>query len=513
MKLSGQSEVITGDTIPGHITAFINPPMPGSDVPLTEYNIDAERGDTLFHSSGSILCFPPSSMLYANGTVVKGPVKITYREFSDPLDFFLSGITMDYDSAGRKYNFESSGMCEIKAYKDGQPVFVNPASRPQINLTSGNENKAHNLYYLDTAARKWEYKGKDVVTAVKNTVGLTKRANINYVPENNSSPVRPVKPAKASPNKQSFSIEIDPGSFEELLAYNGLKFEVIGENRYLGSDANEHWEHVKLAPTDKPGIYTVIFTNARRTVSYKARPVLESGDYDAAMKIFNEKNKAYEVALNNRLLKEKNKNDSLHLRKKLLKEKEKIDNASNEKINRLITRRNQKLRALFAKRSEGSFNQAEVNQLLTEDRLLRMGIDPRDNSSDLRLSAEIIRSFSINNFGIWNCDLPQFRNNQVPVITNFTDSANNKIVFSQVAVVYREFNGLVQFPTPAPILLVPGQNNMLWAVKQSTFYYFSYKDFTDARIHRGTKNFTFRMRRAGNKGSSYDEIRKLLDKF
>lgn len=51
-------------------------------------------------------------------------VKITYREFADPIDFFVSGIPMEYDSAGRKYNFESSGMCEINAYKDDIAVLL-----------------------------------------------------------------------------------------------------------------------------------------------------------------------------------------------------------------------------------------------------------------------------------------------------------------------------------------------------------------------------------------------------
>ncbi len=501
------------DTTAGHFAPFINPPMAGINIPLTGYNFNAEKGDTIFHSSGTILCFPPSSLVYGNGKIVTGPVKITYREFSDPLDFFLSGIPMDYDSAGRKYNFESSGMCEIKAYKDDIPVFVNPASQPEINLTSGNKSASHNLYYLDTGARKWQYKGKDVITAVKNTASPATTFNKSTASEKVSLPIKPVKPVKASANKQSFSIEIDPGSFEELLAYNGLKFEVIDVNRSLGTDANEHWDHVKLAPTGKPGIYTVIFTNARRSVSYQARPVLEEGDYDAAMKIFNEKNKAYSVALNKRLLQEKNDKDSVQLRNKLQREKNKIDNAFNDKINRLITRRNQKMRALFAKRVGETLKQGQVDQVTAEDRLLEMGIDPTGYSSDLRLSSEIIRSFSINNFGIWNCDLPQSLDNRVPIITSYTDSANNNIFFPLVAVVYKGFNGLVQFPSKAPIRVLPGQDNMLWAVKESTFYYFPYKDFADAKIDRGTKSFTFKMRRAGIKVSSYEEIRKLMDNF
>jgi hypothetical protein len=185
--------------------------MTGINIPFTEYSFDAQKGDTIFHNSGSVLCFPPSSLVDSNGKIITGLIKITYREFADPLDFFLSGIPMAYDSAGRKYNFESSGMCEINAYQNDRTVFVNPASKPEINLSSRNRSSLHNLYYLDTVVRKWEYKGKDVITVIKNTEGPASVSNNTTSSEATGLPVKPVKPAIASAKRQSFSIEIDPG--------------------------------------------------------------------------------------------------------------------------------------------------------------------------------------------------------------------------------------------------------------------------------------------------------------
>jgi hypothetical protein len=98
------------------ITKFVHPPIKQADVPFSDYVVDASRGDTIMYSSGSVLLFPPDAFVDKNGNVVKGNINIKYREFSNPVDQFLSGIPMDYDSGGVKYTFESAGMCDIQAF-------------------------------------------------------------------------------------------------------------------------------------------------------------------------------------------------------------------------------------------------------------------------------------------------------------------------------------------------------------------------------------------------------------
>lgn len=155
---------------------FINPPIPGANVLYKEYIVDALKGDTLFYNTGSILYFPPNSFADKDGNPVQGNVQIKYREFADPMDFYLSGISMSYDSAGKAYTFESSGMCEVLAFKDGVPVFVNLKSKPEIYLAGTNNSPFHNLYYLDTVQKKWMYKGLNTVidiSAINNKKNCT----------------------------------------------------------------------------------------------------------------------------------------------------------------------------------------------------------------------------------------------------------------------------------------------------------------------------------------------------
>ncbi len=173
---------------------FIDPPIKGADVPFKEYMVDAAKGDTVYYPTGSIILFPPNSFVDKDGNVITGNVQVKYREFSKPIDFFLSGIPMNYDSAGVQYTFESAGMCEILAYKDGAPVFVNPASKPEINLASEDSSQIQNLYYLDTAQKKWVNKGASIITDLHKR----KKEGATTVPLPVEALEEPVKPEKAN---------------------------------------------------------------------------------------------------------------------------------------------------------------------------------------------------------------------------------------------------------------------------------------------------------------------------
>ncbi len=492
---------------------FINPPLQAIDVPFSEYSFEAEKGDTIFHSSGSIIYFPPFAIVDQSGKTITGIVKITYREFADPIDFFVSGIPMEYDSAGRKYNFESSGMCEINAYKDNKAVFVNPQAMPQINLSGKNNSPLHNVYFLDTITRSWKYNGKDIITEVKNVV-RKKAVPANTASfENSSIPTKPLKPMMASDDRQSFNVQIDPDSFEELLVYDGLRFEVVDESTYRPSDANEHWDNLKLERSNTEGIYSITFTNVRRKVSYKVRPVLRDTDYAAALKVFNEKNKAYEDALKNRLAKDERESDTISVKNKQLQEKWNADKEWNDKLNALIVERNKKLKEIRQSKLEEMEKQILADKQMAEDRFLLIEMNQAKYSMDMRLSAEIMRTFTINNFGIWNCDHPQYPNNEVPLFVNYTDSLRNTISLYSIAVVYKGFNGITQFSPSANIRVIPGSENMIWSIIDGSFYYFTYKDFMEAGINSNSKTFTFRMRKSMKKISSYNEIRELIEKL
>jgi hypothetical protein len=487
-----------------HNIPFIKPPMPEADVPFKEYRFVAEKGEIIFHQSGSIIEFPPSALIDDAGKLIKGMVTLQYREFSDPLDFFVSGIPMDYDSAGVKFHFESSGMCEIKAFQNNKAVFVNQQAKPVIHLSGTNNSPLHNLYFLDTVNRNWSFKGKDTIHMVKNVAPNTSSLTQSII-ENETLPQKPIMPYKASGDRQAFSIEIEPGSFEELFAYDRLKFEVVDDNTYNSADAEIHWENVKLEHTSTEGIYNVTFTNANRNVTYKVRPVLDEADYDASLKIFKQKIKVYNEALKRRALNEKTFADIIINTNKALEKKWNEENAKNERINELIVSRNKSIRL---KQNEEA-KKIEMN-LSTLDKGFA------DQVQSIRTSdknMEIMRSFSINNFGIWNCDHPNFPDKEIPITGTFVDSSNNKLDLPSIAVVYKNFNGICQFTTQMPIRVVPDEQNMIWALTNAGFYYFTYKDFKETGINKLSTAYTFKLRKARHNISSYDDIRALAERL
>jgi hypothetical protein len=191
---------------------FIDPPLKSADVPYEEYEVDAAKGDTLVYPTGSIILFPPNAFVDEAGKPVTGKVQVKYREFKDPVDFFLAGMPMQYDSSGVAYRFISSGMLDIRAFKDGKPVFVNKAAKPEINLASKDNSSGHSLYFLDTVQQKWINKGDMQLTerrAPKKENPAAPAVAPKELPE-------PVKPQKAGNNSPVLRIEIDPHLSQNL---------------------------------------------------------------------------------------------------------------------------------------------------------------------------------------------------------------------------------------------------------------------------------------------------------
>jgi hypothetical protein len=485
------------ETIPAvSAPAFIRPPLPGADVPFKEYTVAAEKGDTIFYPSGSILLFPPNAFVDKAGNIIAGKVDITYRELSSPIDYFLSGIPMTYDSSGKNYVFQSSGMCEIKAFKNGIPVFVNPGSKPEIYLAGQGREVIDRLYFLDTVQKRWVNKGAAMVANLQQLKNSEKKvaAKTSAIPRPVS--VAPLRPVKASGDKPEIVIRIAPGSFEELMAYNNMKFELQdAEKSWSPKDADEEWSDIKLERTGQQGLYSIRFSNKNKTVTYKTKPVLEGKDYDDAMKLFETKQKEYEQSLGSRL-----KKDSLVKKKQAkamedqAKEEQQIreDNirtlAENERIN--------KLNALIEARNK--IIEARNKQILAQNRWVE----------DANKATDIINSFQLSGFGIWNCDRPEDMI-MTQVQPRFTDSTGKEIKLENIAVVVKKVNAIFQFTNI--IRLAPGADNMIWGTTEGKFAYVSYEAYRNLHIDAGTKEQTFKLTILPAGQNKYETIKAIVD--
>ncbi len=271
---------------------FINPPLQGVNVAYAVFELNAISDTILNYPNGSVLHVPSNAFLDQKGNPVKGKVELSYREFHDAADFFVSGIPMTYDSAGNRYHFESAGMFEIKAFKNGEALLANGNEQINIQMASDMNGSRFNIYFLDTAARRWEYMKEDVV--LNAFQGITE--NERGIGPGVSSVVPPfAAPQKANSNNPRFDVAFDKKQFPELVVYGGVSFEVSkDEQNYDPKLAMTDWDNVKIERCPDGVHYLVTFSNRTESHPFKVLPVFAGTDYANALNLYNAKMKACE---------------------------------------------------------------------------------------------------------------------------------------------------------------------------------------------------------------------------
>lgn len=249
-----------------------NPPLPELDIPYQKFEIDPSQPNVLFSKMGAKINIPSDAFLDKDGNIIKGKVEVSFREFYNPLDFYLAGIPMNYNDNGVDKVLESGGMVEVTAKSNKAELFVNPASKIKVDLFSWTKSKDFNLYDLDKTTGKWIEKGKD---------------SISVFNENKVVPTVPPMPIIATEN--AFKIADDTKMFPEIDGYKDVLFEPINLSKCNISDAQE-----MIVRHLKNGIFEVTsiikygsFRKENKCLCYLA---FEDGkDYSDAMKTYQNK--------------------------------------------------------------------------------------------------------------------------------------------------------------------------------------------------------------------------------
>ena len=260
-----------------------NPPLPGLDIPYQKFEIDPTETNVLYSKYGAKIIIPEDAFIDKEGNVITDKVQLSFREFYNPLDFYLAGIPMDYNDGGIEKVLESGGMVELIAKSYTTELFVNPNSKIKVDLYSWTKSKDFNLYDLDKSNGKWVEKGKDSISS----------STINE--ENKALPSIPPLPKIATP--ASFTIQDDTKMFPEIEDYKNVHFEPIDISKCKISDAQE----MKVKPL-KNGIFEVTsilkFGTFRKESKCRCYLAFEAGkDYNNALKIYQKK---YAKLLNER---------------------------------------------------------------------------------------------------------------------------------------------------------------------------------------------------------------------
>jgi len=392
---------------------FINPPIKTIKPTYQTQKVDANQGGTYVYDNGSTVIVPPAAFVNGQGGLVEGPVEIKYREFHDYVDFFVSGIPMDYDSMGTRYQLESAGMIEIYAEQNGERLEMNTGKKLDIKLVhdiyaAPGDPLDFNIYHLDTEQRNWVYKGKnnlEILSDANATAPISKEAQaeenfqsqlaslateekqeLAKIEATISKPKKPVAPAKANPDAHVFNLE-----FTEDMIQAGTAGNDLDEQRAALRDLQEQYDNIlwQVAP-DQPdfnedaasGIswtdmklrklnnrdYELTLIGTANQMKVKVNPVLTGADYQKAMAVFNQSFAKYESAVADR---------------------EKQLQSARETLLREIDERKRLAKMNFDKR------------------VATLRAEGKDNKvSEEMIKHRIVNNFTATRLGIWNCDRP-----------------------------------------------------------------------------------------------------------
>lgn len=451
----GQDDVIS--------KPFVAPPLASVSIPYSEFIVDPATGLDTTTPSGSVISVPQHAFLDGKGKQVDKPVTLMYREFLDPLDFFLSGIPMQYDSAGKKYEFESGGMFEINAFLDGEPLKVNPASPINIQLPLDSAKHSFNRYYLDTVARNWVYKGKtDIHDAGPGSLAADPASPEN-VWKNAQRQVqalekhKPFEPKKLDESKYNFNIETDPEDFPELAQYKGIRFEVSDDTRNFTSAMYKTvWEDISILE-NVPGLnYKVLLKKGETEHTVIVTPVFYGTYYKQALKTFEKKFSTY----NQKLKQRKQEEEKAYQR--YLAEQRKAD--------------------MLASTYSVNLN-----------------------------SRKLMQTLRVDGFGFWNSDWPILLPKGLLRWLNLADENEQKIDNPKCYLVDKSLNALFVYNsnTLKRFECNPRSENVMWATWENGLYVFTDDDFNRMET-TSTEECTIRMRARKGEFKTKEEIRAVL---
>jgi hypothetical protein len=134
----------------------IRPPIPELDLPFMVFRVECDRENLIELPKGGRLKVPANAFVDADGQAVTGTVELRYREMQDALDIFLTGIPMDYDSAGSR-QLETAGMFELRGSQNGREVQVKPGAELELRLASMTPGNDYNAYFFDEKVGNWQF--------------------------------------------------------------------------------------------------------------------------------------------------------------------------------------------------------------------------------------------------------------------------------------------------------------------------------------------------------------------
>lgn len=288
-KTSGQNDVLADDS--GENTVSFNSQA-------KTYIVKAESAKVIETKRGSRISIPAKAFVDQNGKPVRGKVTLNFSEYLSNGEVIASNIPMVYTNPkGKKEQFESAGMFEIRAFQKNDELKLAPGKSIEVTLASTNPGK-FNFYAFDEGKNNWDLKDTDCLPdSNKLKPELAQRLNDLTL----NPPVKPKKPIAYKAGDELFDIDVNPNTFPEFKSINGVMWKYLGSDTKKSPAQNPKWfakKYKYVMMEELPGedlAYTVTFMTKDDTLKFPAAPVFQgklltrkSAEFASTMQVFNE---------------------------------------------------------------------------------------------------------------------------------------------------------------------------------------------------------------------------------
>lgn len=255
-------------------------------VPFRDFEVDADKDDTLKLEEGTNIFIPGGTFVDASGAAIKGKVQMHYRAFYTPGEIMASGITMKYDTASKTQVFTSAGMFELTGTQNGKPISIAPGKNIAMDFASTRNDATYSFYRLDTATANWNF-----LSATKADTNKLRKQILKEIAALFTE--KPVEPKAFNSKQPVIDIDVDQRDHPELSGYNGIVWQYAG----IGPDPEQNdwiystdWTSAKLVRNDNTTCtYDLNLSNAKKTFSTKVNPTFKGSDFSLALAKFKAK--------------------------------------------------------------------------------------------------------------------------------------------------------------------------------------------------------------------------------
>lgn len=132
------------------------------ETPFASRKVKAQNGGSIQLSGETVLHIPADAIVDKNGNPVKGSFDLQYREMTDKAQMAFAGLPMSYKKDNTDYGFNSVGILELRAFKNGEELQVASGKKLTLDYELNKRMSNLNLYHFDNQKQTWVETGEKV---------------------------------------------------------------------------------------------------------------------------------------------------------------------------------------------------------------------------------------------------------------------------------------------------------------------------------------------------------------